>query len=104
MNKHVLVVLSGFLMAAAFAGCGLKQNYDAFGKGRTGDEEAQRVAEKFADLLISKCAGGVRRCSGERHSIHDTVQREGNIISNWRLLGRALLGIRVEGGGANYAC
>lgn len=57
MTKVCLVV-SGLLVAAALTGCDAKQNKSASVGGRTGEEEAQRVAEKFADLLISKCEGG----------------------------------------------
>lgn len=58
MKQRGPAVFFCLLLTAALIGCGSKGNNTAAERGKAGDEEAQRVAEKFGDLLISKCAGG----------------------------------------------
>jgi hypothetical protein len=57
MKSRGLAVIICLVSIAIFTGCKTKGNLSS-GQGKTGDEEAQRVAEKFGDLLISKCTGG----------------------------------------------
>lgn len=65
MQKRGPAVFFCLLLIAASNGCGSKGNSEAAGQGKAGDDEAQLVAEKFGDLLISKCAGGYMFAGGK---------------------------------------
>jgi hypothetical protein len=56
MKRSSLALIITFILAAASIGCNSKANAaTAVDQAKSGDEEAQKVAAKFADLLISKC-------------------------------------------------
>lgn len=56
MKRLGLLIICCLVSVPALVGCGSKLSSP--NSGKTDDAEAQRVAEKFADLLVSKCGPG----------------------------------------------
>lgn len=59
MKRSKIALLGAIVLVAALLGCNSKANgVPTADQAKTVNEEAQKVAEQYADLVISKCGNG----------------------------------------------